>query len=113
MKTCDVGLYVLQEWTDNVIINTLKNNLSTLNSNSFQIIQGKWGYASLNHQIESIESLDFLVLADCFYSKQSFPFILSTIRQVMIYFNLRVICVYHLRKYNYYLLYLIFVIFVV
>lgn len=73
---------------------------SNIKPSKFEIIQGIWGDKELIYQIKKFGEIDILVMADCFYDKQNFPYILATISEIFnIYPSIkRVICVYHHRK---------------
>jgi len=89
---------VLQEWPDDVIEQALEDNLSEISSERFSIVKGEWGHSELNFQLISTRSIDYIICADCFYSKKSFPFLLNTIKETLIHLQSRAICIYHHRK---------------
>jgi hypothetical protein len=67
-----------------------------LPGNSGADIQAFWGSKKLSLQLRGF---DFLVLADCFYRKGDFPFLLASIADALACNeNLSVICIHHHRK---------------
>ncbi len=61
-------------------------------------IHGRWGSQQLSDQLKDFY-FDLLVMADCFYRKADFPFLLATIADALhSHEGLEVICIHHHRK---------------
>lgn len=82
--------YTVQDRKDNAQL--LKNNLK----DTCDFIYGDWGSKEL---AEQLRSYDLVLMADCFYSKSQFPFLLATIRECFERnHQARVVCIHHHRK---------------
>lgn len=100
IKTRIANRYILQEWPDDSLIQTLESNLSDLPTEKFKIISGKWGDKHLNKLIMNLGHIDLLIMADCFYDKKNYPHLLTTISETMnSHPSLKkAVCIYHHRK---------------
>lgn len=95
-----VNRYILQEWPDESSLELLESNLSNISKEKYEIISGKWDDPALDVSIKNLDQVDLLVMADCFYEKNNFPLLLSTISET---FNShpclkKAVCIYHHRK---------------
>ena len=90
---------VLQEWPDESVIASLSRNLTS--PERVEIVSGKWGDTELHERIFlKYKQIDVFIMADCFYSKKTFPCLLSSISYVLNNTNASSsICIYHHRKY--------------
>ena len=99
-KSCSVQKYILQEWPDETVLETLAINIAEINPLQVEIITGKWGDQGIFDEIWKLKNIDHLVMADCFYNKRSFPYLLATITNILNTFPSikKATCVYHHRK---------------
>lgn len=90
---------ILSPFFDNYTVQDRESNAQLLKHNlgdSCRFIYGDWGSREL---AEQIASHDLVLMADCFYSKGQFPFLLATIRECFEHNpQAKIICIHHHRK---------------
>ena len=97
-----LGKYFYHELEDETLICNLRANIqrNARSPEKFQVLTGFWGDEGLTERITGIaRSLDYVLLADCFYSKAVFPDLIYTIYKILeANGRVKVIAAIHERK---------------
>ena len=83
---------------------SLKKNIEGYSRAAIKIIEGIWGDYDLINDLKCLPPIDYVLLADCFYSKQSFADLVYTLKTIAAsHPAAEIICVHHERKYLHHL----------